>query len=403
MSRRHAFVRELGLISHRETLEVMRGADLLFLPMHDLPLGDRAGLIPYKTFEYLGARRPILAAVPDGDVRDMLRPLPNATLVRPGDVAGMTDALRRRLAAARAAGGREADADPAAAYERGRSVGRIADAARRGLRERVQSAVARRAASRKGGLTMNAGSSVRNVTQERWRQAQAWERELWVTSQHKHGWRRVAWPIVKPVLRTVGWKRAWGDDWNYWWAERFDNYRFLPEKLGDYIELGCGPYTNTRLILAGRRARRVVCSDPLAETYITFPDRWLARAHRAGEVEIDAHPIEELPFERETFDVVVMNNVLDHVRDADLCLEKATGLLRPGGIFVLGQDLSDEEDVRRHPEDIGHPIRLAREDVDRHLGGFETLLRKDLSRDEGREPRLHYGTLIFAGCKRATD
>jgi hypothetical protein len=94
-----------------------------------------------------------------------------------------------------------------------------------------------------------------------------------------------------------------------------------------------------------------------------------------------------------------MNNVLDHVRDAHLCLERATALLRPGGILVFGQDLSNGEDVRNHPYDVGHPIRLAREDVDRHLTGFEPLLRKDLSREAGREPRLHYGTLVFAGFK----
>jgi SAM-dependent methyltransferase len=110
---------------------------------------------------------------------------------------------------------------------------------------------------------------------------------------------------------------------------------------------------------------------------------------------------EELPFEDGSFDVVVMNNVLDHVQDADRCLERATGLLRPGGIFVFGQDLSDDEDVRNHPEDIGHPIRLAREDVDRHLTDLETLLRKDLTREQGREPRLHYGTLSYAGRKPA--
>ena len=50
---------------------------------------------------------------------------------------------------------------------------------------------------------------------------------------------------------------------------------------------------------------------------------------------------------------------------------------------------------------IGHPIRLAMEDVDRHLTGFDAVLRKELSRDEGRDPRLHYATLIYAGTKRA--
>jgi hypothetical protein len=109
----HDFVRAIGLLPHRETVELMRSADLLFLPMHDLPEGTRAGLIPYKTFEYLAAERPILAAVPDGDVRDMLGPLDHVALVRPGDVAGMTDVLRRAIAAGSAARIRDGIGSPA--------------------------------------------------------------------------------------------------------------------------------------------------------------------------------------------------------------------------------------------------------------------------------------------------
>jgi hypothetical protein len=99
----------------------MRSADLLFLPMHDLPRGVRAGLLPYKTYEYLGSRRPILAAVPDGDVRDMLEPLPSATVVRPADAAAMTEILLERLGR-----GREPDAERPTVYERSHSVARIA-------------------------------------------------------------------------------------------------------------------------------------------------------------------------------------------------------------------------------------------------------------------------------------
>ena len=70
----------------------MRSADLLFLPMHDLPPGRAAGIVPYKTYEYLAAERPILAAVPDGDARDLLR-VPHATLCRPKDVEAMAAAI----------------------------------------------------------------------------------------------------------------------------------------------------------------------------------------------------------------------------------------------------------------------------------------------------------------------
>ena len=122
VAERHDFVRDRGLLAHGETVALMRSADLLFLPMHELPRGQRVGLVPYKTYEYLGAGRPILAAVPDGDVRDMLGPLPQASLVWPSDVDGMAEALRARIDA-----GREPDYDPPAEYERARCVARIAE------------------------------------------------------------------------------------------------------------------------------------------------------------------------------------------------------------------------------------------------------------------------------------
>ena len=241
--------------------------------------------------------------------------------------------------------------------------------------------------------------SVRRVSPDRWREAQQWELALWREGQRKRGWKRLVWPVVAPVLRALNWRRAWGDDWNHWWKDRFDDYSFLPAQLGDFIELGCGPYTNTRLILEGREANQVVCSDPLIKSYITFSGRWLAEAYSSGRVEIDDHPIEELPFSPASFDVVVMINVLDHVRDADLCMRRAIELLRPGGYFVLGQDLSDEEDIAKHPYDVGHPIRLRREDLDAHLQPLSTAFRNDLSREEGRDPRLHYATVVYAGQK----
>lgn len=82
-----------GYVPHDETLKIMRSADLLFLPMHDIPRGERAGLVPGKTYEYLAARRPILAAVPEGDARDLLAEAGNASLCDPSDSAGMGRAI----------------------------------------------------------------------------------------------------------------------------------------------------------------------------------------------------------------------------------------------------------------------------------------------------------------------
>jgi glycosyltransferase involved in cell wall biosynthesis len=91
-------VREHGFLSHHETLELMRSADLVFLPMHDVPEGQRVAIVPCKTYEYLASGRPILAAVPDGDARDLLAEAGNAYLCRPADVAAMKRALMDALA-----------------------------------------------------------------------------------------------------------------------------------------------------------------------------------------------------------------------------------------------------------------------------------------------------------------
>jgi glycosyltransferase involved in cell wall biosynthesis len=102
---RYPFARLSEFVPHARTLELMRTADLLFLPMHDLPPGRRAGLIPHKTYEYLAAGRPILAAVPEGDARDLLAESGAALLCRPTDVSAMTAHLEEEIDRWRAGGG----------------------------------------------------------------------------------------------------------------------------------------------------------------------------------------------------------------------------------------------------------------------------------------------------------
>jgi hypothetical protein len=91
-------VREYGFLSHAETVDLLRSADLLFLPMHDVPAGRRVAIVPCKTYEYLAAQRPILAAVPDGDAHDLLSRSGMAKICRPTDVAAVKAALLEALA-----------------------------------------------------------------------------------------------------------------------------------------------------------------------------------------------------------------------------------------------------------------------------------------------------------------
>ena len=142
---RHRFVRTPGLLDHSETVALMRSADLLFLPMHELPPGRRAGLVPYKTYEYLAAERPILAAVPDGDARDMLSGVSHATLCRPSDVEALAAAIAEAVARGRVDRVRDGiDSPVLAPYERRAAVAEIA-----GVLDSVLTMPAHRAAAQR--------------------------------------------------------------------------------------------------------------------------------------------------------------------------------------------------------------------------------------------------------------
>jgi glycosyltransferase involved in cell wall biosynthesis len=123
----YPFVRFHGYRSHGETIAMLQAADLAFLPMQDLPSGVRAGLVPGKTYEYLASGTPILAAVPDGDARDILAEAGNASICRPADVDCLTNALRERVAAWRSGTlGPAANPDVLVRFERRRLAASLA-------------------------------------------------------------------------------------------------------------------------------------------------------------------------------------------------------------------------------------------------------------------------------------
>jgi SAM-dependent methyltransferase len=249
-------------------------------------------------------------------------------------------------------------------------------------------------------------NNIVKVDKERWEKAQAWERGFWIESQKqmvKYG-KMIIWKL----LAAIGLKPKYrGDDWNYWWKRQFDDYIFLPNAIDNAVELGCGPYTNIRLMLDKCSVRHIFLSDPLIQTYVKFKTTYVSDMYRRGLCNIDDHPIEECPFASNYYELVIMINVLDHVQDAEICIEKAINITKPGGILIIGQDLSNEDDITRLEKrigldaDIGHPIRLAHEWLDQFIiGKFDPIIYRILPRELGRVPEFHYGTYIFAGRKR---
>jgi SAM-dependent methyltransferase len=235
-----------------------------------------------------------------------------------------------------------------------------------------------------------------------WHVAQDWERDFWLRQQKnlaKFGKNQI-WRVLAAFGIVDKYR---GDDDNQWWAKCFDNFSFLPKKAENVIEVGCGPYTNMRLVRKACEPAHLFLSDPLIRTYVGFKMTFVNQMYRDATCYLDDHALEDLPYKDSFFDLAVMLNVLDHVQDANACMRSLIRITKPGGIIIIGQDLTNEDDLRAHPDGMrtGHPITLNEEWFRPHLEGkFDSIVWKTLPRSAGRTPQWHCGTLLFAGIKR---
>jgi 2-polyprenyl-3-methyl-5-hydroxy-6-metoxy-1,4-benzoquinol methylase len=243
------------------------------------------------------------------------------------------------------------------------------------------------------------------ITNDQWQEAQKWERNYWDNCiQNAKSVKNLG--IFKTVIKKIIGRRT-DPNANYWWSKQFDNYAFVPADLQNVVEFGCGHTTNLRLVLRGRQAKHVFASDPLIRHYITYRGSHISKEWRKGTYMIDNHPLEDAPFCSNYFDLVVCINVLDHVRDVSSCMENLIRVVKPHGILIFGQNLTNEEDTKRKEElrksgqsEIGHPHKFPDENMFLpFFAGFETLIHKVLKQEEGYAPQWNHATLIYAGKK----
>ncbi len=76
-----------GYLDHRPCVQHIMSADVLWLMLNN----DKQS--PGKFYEYLGARKPILACVPDGFIRQTLKEAEGGVIVDPADVDGIAAAI----------------------------------------------------------------------------------------------------------------------------------------------------------------------------------------------------------------------------------------------------------------------------------------------------------------------
>ncbi|MEZ4223833.1 MAG: class I SAM-dependent methyltransferase [Polyangiaceae bacterium] len=235
------------------------------------------------------------------------------------------------------------------------------------------SAAKERLAARERQESFEAGRGVLRVDRQRWQEAQEYERTAWLT----HGARQ-------------------SDDRNHHHLERFAGYSLIPKRQYTRgIELGCGPFTNMRLILERVQIGEVHLLDPLIGEYLNHPFCRYTNGRLGGVGGILnpraalgwRRPVERLRDARNRvrvgglrgkpvtlhrcgiedfestlkFDFVVMINVIEHCRDAEAIFEKIEGMLEPGGIFVFEDKVYHADAVGSQigtTFDAGHPLAV---------------------------------------------
>lgn len=259
---------------------------------------------------------------------------------------------------------------------------------------------------------MNKKIEILEVLENKWLKAQGFERDVWIKSNQRNSYLKILLKFASAVrhLQPATFfdylkyrDFCCGDDWNYWWMKEFENYRKLPKSVENALEIGCGPYTNIRLISKKCKIKEIYCCDPLIDMYISFKATWLSTHFSKKRIKIFSDKGENLRFDSNYFDLLICINVLSHVQNVKKCLQEIIRVTKQGGFIVLGQGLSNEKDLSNKivREDIGHPMKIHHTTIDTYFDNtFISFLKKILPRNKGRNPFAHYGTYIFIGQKK---
>jgi len=206
--------------------------------------------------------------------------------------------------------------------------------------------------------------AILKVDRDRWLDAQHYERKTWM---------------------EIG--LGFSDDRNYDHYERFDSYKAIVEhqkskKIEKVIELGCGPFTNVRTLLNKLPdIKEIHLLDPLLNEYLSHPNcMYKNKKIEIFDVVTHSYPIEEFDGSSK-YDLVIMNNVLEHCYNIEIIFDKILSILDSNGIFIFSDVYFSESDVEKmvyQIYDTGHPIKVSSSYMNDFLSNFNPLYDVDL-------------------------
>ncbi|CAF1099229.1 unnamed protein product [Rotaria sordida] len=149
----------------------------------------------------------------------------------------------------------------------------------------------------------------------------------------------------------------------------FNYYKELPNNLGDVLEVGCGPFTQTRPILNLKNRqfdiKSITLWEPSAIYYVQYVKNCV---YKNGKINgfpnlttiVVSAGAEQLRF-MNSYDTIIMINVLEHVQNSYEILQNIYNALRPNGILVLGERWWDHYNWHISSitaDRVLHPIRI---------------------------------------------
>jgi 2-polyprenyl-3-methyl-5-hydroxy-6-metoxy-1,4-benzoquinol methylase len=128
-------------------------------------------------------------------------------------------------------------------------------------------------------------------------------------------------------------------EWEYGYAPVFLD--ILREHLGpdvldgkDVLDAGCG-WGGKAVGFAEQTTLKSITGFDLPEIFVPDVPREFASRKRIGNCTFLAGRVESIPCEQGAFDILLMEDVMEHVADPELALRECLRVLRPGGTIVI--------------------------------------------------------------------
>jgi len=173
----------------------------------------------------------------------------------------------------------------------------------------------------------------------------------------------------------------------------FKQYKDVPVDLGDMIEIGSGPYTQSRAMLGTRpdlRIKSLTIEDP---SVVDYMKRSPGCTYKKGKLrkwgrDDDSAPTHDFPMvfinaggEQLThlhmYDTLYVANVVEHVWNGYDLWENMYNVIKPGGLIIFNDMYYNgiPIDYWHDVDSIFHPVRPFKVVIDHFLSKFEQIAK----------------------------